>query len=277
MITGIKSPELISIKKIYIEEAYKYSFKSRKFTSNRHDFHEGGLNAKQRKMYEGKLGEKIFKQFLIDKSIGFTEDSSHHTEADKYDFIINEYLLVDVKTRTKDYHTRTLEMVEQFNKNPKHIYISVRLYAKEKNGFIIGWFSKNDIKKINRVENNGYLDNYVFYDNELRDINTLIYCISERKIKNKTLKKKENKMKIKRMTCGDWGKVKALFTITTEDGISIDGFKIVEKFDGDIFVGFPSKQNKDGDWNNTIFIEEKEKKAELENMAVNHYEHAKDL
>ena len=167
------SPKLISIKKQFIEEAYLYAFKSREFTSNRHDFHEGGLNAKQRKMYEGKLGEKIFKQFLIDNDIYFDEDSSHHTEADKYDFIINEYLLVDIKTRTKDFHTRTLEMVEQFNKNPKHIYISVRLYTEDKNGFIVGWVGKKDFKKINRIENNGYLDNYVFYDNELRDINTL--------------------------------------------------------------------------------------------------------
>ena len=172
--------KLITIKKQFIEEAYKYAFKSREFTSNRHDFHEGGLNAKQRKMYEGKLGEKIFKQFLIDNNIEFNEDSSHHTKADTYDFIIKNHLLVDVKTRTKDFHTRTLEMVEQFTKNPKDIYISVRLFSKHKNGFIIGWFGKNDVKKINRIENNGYLDNYVLYDEELRNINTLFSNIERR-------------------------------------------------------------------------------------------------
>ena len=173
-------PPLIRIKKQFIEEAYNYAFKSREYTSNRHDFHEGGLNAKQRKMYEGKLGEKIFKQFLIDNNVDFTEDSSSHTEADTYDFIINENILVDVKTRTKDFHTRTLEMVEQFTKNPKSIYISIRLFSKDKNGFIIGWFGKNDVKRIDRIENNGYLDNYVLFDNELRDINTLLTYIKRR-------------------------------------------------------------------------------------------------
>ncbi len=39
---------------------------------------------------------------------------------------------------------------------------------------ILGWCNKKDIIKINRIENNGYLDNYVLYDNELRDINQLI-------------------------------------------------------------------------------------------------------
>jgi hypothetical protein len=168
------SSTLICISSDNIKQARNYSLKSRKYTSNRHDFHEGGLKAKQRKMFEGKLGEMIFKQFMLEKKIKFKEDDSHHTEADNYDFIINNSLTVDVKTRTKEFHSRNLEMVEQYNKNPKDIYISVRLYPKKKNGYIIGWFGKNDIKRINRIENNGYLDNYVLYDNELRNINELI-------------------------------------------------------------------------------------------------------
>ena len=32
---------------------------------------------------------------------------------------------------------------------------------------------KEDFIKINRIENQGYLDNYVLYDNELRHIETL--------------------------------------------------------------------------------------------------------
>ena len=47
----------IKIKKDLINEAIKYSQLSRSYTSDTHDFHEGGLNAKQRKMFEGKLGE----------------------------------------------------------------------------------------------------------------------------------------------------------------------------------------------------------------------------
>ena len=62
-------------------------------------------------------------------------------------------------------------------KIPKDIYVSVRLYPEKKEGFILGWFTKEDIRKINRVENNGYLDNYVLYDDELRPLNELINLI----------------------------------------------------------------------------------------------------
>jgi len=156
-----------------IKEAMDYALLSKKFTSDRHDFHEGGLDAKQRKMFEGKLGEKIFKMFLLENNIEFKEDSSSHKEADFYDFILPSGLKVDVKTRTEDFHTRTLEMVEQFKNKPKEIYISIRLYPEKKEGFIIGWCTNEDILKINRIENNGYLDNYVLFDNELRPIEGL--------------------------------------------------------------------------------------------------------
>lgn len=156
-----------------IKEAMDYALLSKKFTSNRHDFHEGGLDAKQRKMFEGKLGEKIFKMFLLENNIDFKEDNSSHKEADCYDFILPGELKIDVKTRTEDFHTRTLEMVEQFKNKPKEIYISIRLYPDKKEGYIIGWCTKEDILNINRIENNGYLDNYVLFDNELKPIEEL--------------------------------------------------------------------------------------------------------
>jgi len=166
--------QLIKIPAEYVQEALEYAIKSREYTSNRHDFHEGGLKAKQRKMFEGKLGEKIFKKILVDTNIKFEEDNTSHTEADMYDFKMPDNTTIDVKTRTKHFHTRTLEMVEQFKKNPKDIYISVRLYPDKKEGYVIGWCFKEDIIKINRIENNGYLDNYVLYDNELRSIEDLL-------------------------------------------------------------------------------------------------------
>ena len=106
----------IKIKKDLINEAIKYSQLSRSYTSDTHDFHEGGLNAKQRKMFEGKLGEKGIKQFFIQNNINFDENKSSHTDADEFDFIIyseNKKYLVDVKTRTQKFHIRTLEMVKQ--------------------------------------------------------------------------------------------------------------------------------------------------------------------
>lgn len=58
------------------KEAKDYALKSRSYTSNRHDFHEGGLEAKERKMFEGKLGEKAIKQFFTERNIKFKEDTT---------------------------------------------------------------------------------------------------------------------------------------------------------------------------------------------------------
>ena len=113
------------------DEAVSYAKKARAFTSNRHDFHSGGLSNKERKMFEGKLGEKAVKLLLIDNNIRFIEDTSSYYERDEFDFLLvneNEQLKVDVKTRTEDFHIRTLEMVEQAETHPKDIYISVRLF-----------------------------------------------------------------------------------------------------------------------------------------------------
>jgi len=177
---------MIVFKNIYeipedlIAEAYDYALRSRSYTSNRHDFHAGGLNNKQQKMFEGKLGEKIFKLFLLENRIRFVEDETGYENADLFDFKLPNDFLIDVKTRTKDYHTRTLEMVEQFEAKPKDIYVSVRLDRDLRSGMIIGWFSKSDLIRINRIENNGYLDNYVLYDNELRNMQQLYdLCLQE--------------------------------------------------------------------------------------------------
>ena len=90
----------IKIENALVKEALNYSNLSRSYTSDTHDFHEGGLNAKQRKMLEGKLGEKGIKQYFINNKIKFSEDKSSFTDADEYDFIVcgkNEEFLVDVK------------------------------------------------------------------------------------------------------------------------------------------------------------------------------------
>lgn len=160
------------------KKALEYAKLSKSFTSDTHDFHEGGLKAKQRKMFEGKLGEKGIKQFFIENNINFKEDESSHKDSDEYDFIIyfnnNEYL-VDVKTRTQNFHTRTLEMVKQMNSKNINIYFSVKLekVSTKYQIIILGWCYKEDFIKINRIQNQGYLDNYVLYDNELRHIETL--------------------------------------------------------------------------------------------------------
>jgi len=115
-------------------------------------------------MFKGELGEKIFKMFLIDNNVLFEEDHTNYTKADYFDFILPNSLKIDVKTRTQHFRTRT---------NLRILYISVRLYPEQFCGSMLGWFSKEDILRIKRIENNGYLDNYVFYDGELLPIEDL--------------------------------------------------------------------------------------------------------
>lgn len=158
------------------QEALEYAHLSRAYTSNRHDFHAGGLNNKQQKMFEGKLGEKGFKMFLLENNVPFIEDHSSPQERDEYDFLLTtpqKQLLFDVKTRTKSFHTRTLEMVEQAQSHPKDIFISARLFSERNVVKLLGWYSFQDMVNVGRIENNGYLDNYVMYDSELRSIKEL--------------------------------------------------------------------------------------------------------
>ena len=161
-----------------IEEARNYAALSKRFTSNRHDFHDGSLSQKENKMLSGKLGEGIFKMFLDENEIVYERDKTSHEDADDFDFRFPNSRTLDVKTRTKDFHIRTLEMVEQFNSKPKDIFVSVRLNNDYRTGSILGWFSSSDMLRINRIENLGYLDNYVIFDNELRPIETIIDYIT---------------------------------------------------------------------------------------------------
>ncbi len=160
------------------QEAIDYARASCAFTSNRHDFHPGGLTNKQQKMFEGKLGEKAFKMLLKDNNFSFEEDHTSPEERDEFDFSLVKpglpRLLIDVKTRTKDFHIRTLELVEQYTNHPKNIYISARWYEGTQKVKLLGWYTDKDMLRKNQIENNGYLDNYVMYDQDLRPIKTFI-------------------------------------------------------------------------------------------------------
>ena len=61
-------------------------------------------------------------------------------------------------------------MVEQAETHPKDIYISGRLFHESNTVVILGWFSYKDMIRKVRIENQGYLDNYVMYDSDLRPI-----------------------------------------------------------------------------------------------------------
>lgn len=158
------------------DEALKYAESSKRYTSDRHDFHAGGLDNKRKKMFEGKLGEKAVKMLFMENKVSFEEDRSPCDERDEYDFLLingKEALKVDVKTRTERFHVRTLEMVEQARTHPKDIYISVRLYRDTRTVRLLGWYTYADMIAKNQIENQGYLDNYVMYDKDLRPMSTL--------------------------------------------------------------------------------------------------------
>ena len=78
-------------------------------------------------------------------------------------------------------------------------------------------------------------------------------------------------MKITKINKGNWGKIKAFFDLETEEGFTIKGFKIVEGIDG-IFIGFPSQKNeKDGEYYDTIWAD-KELKQKVEQLAAKEFD-----
>ena len=64
-------------------------------------------------------------------------------------------------------------MVEQANSHPKDIYISVRLYKETNKVKLLGWYTYEDMMRKAKIENQGYLDNYVMYDKDLRSMHTI--------------------------------------------------------------------------------------------------------
>ena len=77
-------------------------------------------------------------------------------------------------------------------------------------------------------------------------------------------------MKIGRMNKGSWGKVRAFFDVTTEEGFTLKNFKLVEGING-LFVSMPSEKNKDGDYKDTVFAD-KVLREKLNKTALDQYE-----
>ena len=77
-------------------------------------------------------------------------------------------------------------------------------------------------------------------------------------------------MKIERMNKGSWGKIKAFFDLTTDDGFTIKGFKLVEGTNG-LFVGFPSQKGNDDEYHDTVWVE-KELREQVHELAKTEYE-----
>ena len=76
-------------------------------------------------------------------------------------------------------------------------------------------------------------------------------------------------MKIEFMNKGEWGKVRAFFSVRTEEGFIIKGLKLLEGINGS-FVGFPSEKGKDGEYRDTV-LATKELREKLNQLAVKEY------
>ena len=71
------------------------------------------------------------------------------------------------------------------------------------------------------------------------------------------------------MNKGQWGKVKAFFSVRTEEGFIIKGFKLIEGING-MFVGFPSQKGQDDEYYDTVFAE-RDLKEKLTQLALKEY------
>ena len=83
-------------------------------------------------------------------------------------------------------------------------------------------------------------------------------------------------MKISRMNTGNWGKVRAFFDLTTQDGFTIKGFKLIEGING-IFVSMPSQIGNDEQYYDTIWVESKQLRDDLTQLAISEYNNSTSM
>ena len=78
-------------------------------------------------------------------------------------------------------------------------------------------------------------------------------------------------MKISTIKTGDWGNIKAFFTLEI-DGFYFSGFKVCKSKDSDnLWIAYPSRKNKDGDYENTV-VAKTESSMKLTEIALKAYE-----
>lgn len=109
-------------------------------------------NEQQRDIRVGKLGEIAFAKYLSEngKAVKGTDDMFtiwHNTHmVDKLDFETKEGKSIDVKTASKNYQKRILVPEDQFLNLPKDYYVGVRITEDERNAFIEGYATREEIE-----------------------------------------------------------------------------------------------------------------------------------
>ena len=86
--------------------------------------------------YMGKLGELVFLKLLESKgktvdTNGMFEIYEGQDNVDLFDFKTAAGRTVDVKTGFRDFHTRLLVNIEQFDRRPKDYYVGVKIDAQD--------------------------------------------------------------------------------------------------------------------------------------------------
>ena len=85
--------------------------------------------------------------------------------------------------------------------------------------------------------------------------------------------------RIDRMNVGPWGKIAANFDVVSSEGFSMKGFKLIDGING-LFVSVPSQKGTDDQGNpkyyDTIWIESKELRQELNDLAIQRYNQEKN-
>ncbi len=83
-------------------------------------------------------------------------------------------------------------------------------------------------------------------------------------------------MKIERMNKGSWGKVRAFFDLTTQEGFTMKGFKLIEGING-LFVSMPSQKGNDEQYYDTIWVESKQLRDDLTQLAISEYNNSTSM
>jgi len=71
------------------------------------------------------------------------------------------------------------------------------------------------------------------------------------------------------MNKGSWGKVRAFFDLTSEEGFIIKGFRLVEGING-LFVSMPSQKGQDGEYYDTV-LADRVLRDKISQLAIGEY------
>ncbi len=134
-----------------------------KYTSRRHDYHNGTAEARFKKFFAGCLGEAVFGKWLIRQNVLFVKHVRKPWEPDRFDFMVSGLGMVNVKAEVpgrRGFRNTLLVTLAEIRKRPCDYYVAVLL---QKNkiftaGQIMGWVSLAQVKAAQRVH--GYEDDY---------------------------------------------------------------------------------------------------------------------